>query len=199
MKISLSGITFDTKDLIRIPQSPTMLPRRFTSKLASADPSEGTLELTIEVSDSGRPHCVALVITAGDENEVTGEVLRRLRLDELTKRQTLRAATVLQAEDLPGRITQIGPATATEHAEKALKEHRRTSRTPRQGSRVADEDLAEAAKIYRKAMRTHGSKKAPTAEIAKLMFVDRSTAGRWVGLCREKGLLGPAQRGKAGG
>ena len=54
--------------------------------------------------------------------------------------------------------------------------------------------LTEVAQVYRHAVDSG----APTKAVAKAFHATRSTAGRWVVLARREGLLGPADRTRAG-
>lgn len=192
-------LTFDFEDVFRLPDSRTLMPRRFEAKRHSGHPEEGLAELSIEVDSWGRPRCVGLTITPGASSAVTGTMLRRLTLGRLVDEAALEAATVLGVqEDLGGGITQIGPVTNRDEAAEVL-DRAEPVRKPRQGSPITDEHLKKVAELYKKALRTKGPRKAPTEAVAMQMHASRSTAGRWVEKAREKGFLEPAQRGKAGG
>jgi hypothetical protein len=64
------------------------------------------------------------------------------------------------------------------------------------GGGPSDQDLRAVADIYQLAYLTHA---APTKAVMGRFNLPRSTASRWIRLARERGLLGPATPGKAGG
>jgi transposase len=64
------------------------------------------------------------------------------------------------------------------------------------GGGPSDADLRAVADVYQLAYVTGG---APTKTVMERLGLPRSTAGRWIALARERGLLGPATPRKAGG
>jgi hypothetical protein len=64
------------------------------------------------------------------------------------------------------------------------------------GGGPSDEDLRTVAALYQVAYATG---QAPTRLVMNRLELPRSTASRWIALARERGLLGPATPGKAGG
>jgi integrase len=63
------------------------------------------------------------------------------------------------------------------------------------GGGPSDADLRAVADVYQLAYVTGG---APTKTVMERLGLPRSTAGRWIALARERGLLGPATPRKAG-
>jgi transposase len=70
------------------------------------------------------------------------------------------------------------------------------SERARAGGGPSDEDLRAVADVYGLAFVTGG---APTKTVMERLGLPRSTAGRWIKMARERGLLGPATPRKAGG
>lgn len=62
-------------------------------------------------------------------------------------------------------------------------------------NRVTKEHLRQVAAVYRKAQEAG---EPPTMAVAEAFQASHSTATRWVGLARNEGFLGPAQKGKSG-
>jgi hypothetical protein len=65
---------------------------------------------------------------------------------------------------------------------------------PRRNS-VTREHLEQVATVYRKA---EAVGLPPTKAVSEQLGASHSTAARWVGMARQKGLLGPAQPGRSG-
>jgi hypothetical protein len=80
------------------------------------------------------------------------------------------------------KLTPTGPITLSERA--------------RGGGGPSDEDIRAIADVYQLAYLTGG---APTKTVMQRLGLSRSTAGRWIALARERGMLGPATPRKAGG
>lgn len=66
---------------------------------------------------------------------------------------------------------------------------------PGRGRRISDEFLQRVADVYRDAM---AAGRPPVAAIVGELHAERSTAGRWVMLARQRGFLGPAKGTMAG-
>jgi hypothetical protein len=64
------------------------------------------------------------------------------------------------------------------------------------GGGPSDADLRAVADVYQLAYLTGA---APTKTVMQRLDLPRSTASRWIRMARERGLLGPATPGKAGG
>ena len=64
------------------------------------------------------------------------------------------------------------------------------------GGGPSDEDLRTVAALYQVAYATG---QAPTRLVMNRLELPRSTAGRWIRMARDRGLLGPATPRKAGG
>ena len=67
---------------------------------------------------------------------------------------------------------------------------------PRRGKRLDRAHLQTVADMYR--LEVARGRRDPVWVIADHFNVARSTAGRWVALCRKRGVLGPAKRGSKG-
>ena len=70
------------------------------------------------------------------------------------------------------------------------------SERARTGGGPSEEDLRIIAMVYQVAYATGTP---PTKAVMLRAGVPRSTAGRWIRMARERGLLGPATPRKAGG
>jgi hypothetical protein len=90
--------------------------------------------------------------------------------------------TVREGDKSTWKLTFTGPITLSERA--------------RHGGGPSDEDLRAVADIYQLGYMTGG---APTKTVMDRLGLPRSTASRWIRMARERGLLGPTTRGKAGG
>ncbi len=167
------------------------IPRRFN---AAARASEGTyVQVSIEVDDKGVPTCHSLKIEPEDENGVvTPAALRGVALERLMR---LAVTEQMQLRDL--REGDVEPEVRTTSADRDAfyERYRRGARRPRRGSPLTDENLRQVADLYRAAVKRGDP---PTQTVADQMHVRRSTAGRWVAAARQRGVLGPAERGKGG-
>lgn len=127
--------------------------------------------ITISADATFRDHGFSIDtmrITAGD---VTGELLRAVQVQSLL-RQAVDAA-IKKKGSRP--MLHVGPKFAKDGP--------------------TDQALEAVAMIYRVA---HVSVESPTKAVAERLGLPGSTAGRWVGKARQKGLLGPATKGRAG-
>jgi hypothetical protein len=180
-EITLTISGFPGKGLVSLDDTHGV-PREF-SLTAQLEP-DTKAELDIVVDDDGSPRCTRMEIR-GDE--ISGETVRSIALSRLLR---LGMTTALwRVTSKPDGSVVIEPA--------GDEERRRfyQSRQPRRGSPVTDETLREVARHYRQAAE-HGE--PPSLGVAAAMNVSRSTAARWVKRARERGLLGPALRGRAG-
>ena len=66
---------------------------------------------------------------------------------------------------------------------------------PSKRERISQDLLRDVARVYREA---HAEGRRPTQAVATHFDKPRSTAGRWVGLARQAGFLGPADGPRAG-
>lgn len=94
----------------------------------------------------------------------------------------------------PGeRVLLLGTLRDAEQAEDLYAEVRRLDR--RRRTPLSRDDLADAAKVYRTALKAGDN---PTAKVAEVLYLSRSSAGRWVAEARRRGLLGPTRERRAG-
>jgi hypothetical protein len=162
-----------------------LVPQQFTATGGSADVG---VKLAVEVDDHGVARCTAMELRQLDNGEpITGSTLRKLPSPTRLMRDALAvvAAEVAALSDGGARADVGGHATAFE----------RDVRRPRRGSPLSDEELDRVAKVYRAAL-DHGE--PATQAVADELHLARSTAARWVGKARARGILGPALRGRAG-
>ena len=154
--------------------------------------SEG-VSLEIKVTDRGEPRCI--VVSARDEEGVNGESLRRVPVARLVKEAFATAARKCGPIEEGGEpIMQLVGTTSGDTA-RFYERFAKDVRQPRSGSPLTDEHLGQVAELYRAAV-DRGD--PPTQTVAETMHVTRPTAGRWVAKARERGLLGPAKRGRGG-
>jgi len=147
------------------------------------------LGLEVEIGDRGEPRCRQLEVRATGEDEVTGETLRRVPVARL-----LGLVLAVAAWKVTSPTTmQTGMAAGA--MREFYQSYARGSRRPRRGSPLTDANLRQVAELYRAAF-DRGD--PPTATIAGELHIARSTAARWVAKARERGLLGPSIRGRAG-
>ncbi len=147
-----------------------------------------SVALEVKVDERGGPRCVAL--TARDDDGVTGEAMRSLPVARL-----LKAAFVDASFKLDERGVGHLLSTPLKDREAFYGRVAKDARQPRQGSPITEDDLRQVAELYRAAL---GRGDPPTQTVANSLQVARSTAARWVARARERNLLGPALRGRAG-
>jgi hypothetical protein len=154
--------------------------------------------LTIEC-DGGAPICTGIAAEQG----LSRDLLRALPIQRLVREATAAAARV-EVADLPSSVPARLPegytvsVPAVTQGKDALVEVMRQieQRSPRpRGSRLSDEELDEIASLYRNALAVG---RPPTATVAKVRSVTRSTASRWIYEARRRGFLGAALPRKAG-
>ena len=135
-------------------------------------------ELAQEVQETTAPKLAALFREMASEDHpqyphsATGEY-------PYTKAQLLRMADV--AEDYPEAMADSGP--------------KGRGRPPK----YSQADLENVASIYSDAYRNDADTPHPTLAVMKQLGCGRSTATKLVMKCRAAGLLGPVERGTAGG
>lgn len=153
--------------------------------------SEG-VSLEIKITDRGEPLCIG--VTVRDEEGVNSEALRRVPVARLVKEAFAVAASKVETEKDGQPIPRMVGTSAGDRA-RFYERFAKDVRQPRSGSPLTDEHLAQVAELYRAAVERED---APTQTVADAMHVTRPTAGRWVAKARERGLLGPAKRGRGG-
>lgn len=180
----------DTVTFVRLDDD-FAVPRRFVAEgVRNGHP----MALEIEVSNDGAARCIGLRIFSAGSQRITAETLR-LPIAGLTKQAVAGCArkfTPLEEGGEPVfRLISTGPSEAAAFYERYVTKGRR----PRQGSPLTDENLSEVAQVYRAAVKNGDP---PTRAVMGAMHVERSTASRWIRAARDRGLLGPAMRGKGG-
>lgn len=166
-----------------------VLPRQFFVTHQLDTGGEATLEVATD--DHGATRCVRLELHAPEDGSIVTEVLRAVPVGRLVHLGT--TSQLLRCTELTGGGVKIEPADAEEQRQFYQRYSR--ARRARQGTPLTDDTLAQVATVYRAAAsRTN----RPTETVAETMNVARSTAARWVANARERGLLGPAIRGRAG-
>jgi hypothetical protein len=170
--------------------------RRFAATTTLGD---AEVRLAIEVDDRGAAACRRIEIAA---ERVSGDLLRRVPVGRLLARAMAAAHFrfgepgdgAIRIDFGEGRVARF--PTPMESAE-FYERYARNARRPRRGSPLTEENLRDVAELYRAAVRRGDP---PTQTVATTMNVARSTAARWVAAARNHpaGLLGPAQRGRAG-
>lgn len=167
---------------------------------------EGTgippLDFEIQLGETG-PECTAIRVAEG--GQLTGEVLRKVPLAAVVRGAVAHAArqyTHDQAEGIGSGFELNGETVYTLDSIPAQEEKRGTvedwaksSRRAQAGIPVTDDDLQQVASEYRQALK---GGRNPTAEVARIHHVSRSTASRWVRKARNAGYLGEAHAGRAG-
>lgn len=163
-------------------------PRRF---VASGD----LISLDIEVSRDGIGRCLAVEVRAGSRSDPLTSASLRLPLATLTRQAVAAAArmyTPVGESDQPVFRLLSTPSDAGEDFYQGFTEK---ARRPRSGSPLTDDHLRQVAELYRAAVKRGDP---PDETIAREMHAARSTAARWVAKARERGILGPSVRGRAG-
>jgi hypothetical protein len=158
-----------------------VVPRHFT---AAFDRNFGSVELTVEVDESGLARVVGLALRG---EAIDGGMLRQVPVAALL-REALAEASASTPADL-GRLESGGKSSAS------LELSTPARIEPRSRRRVTDELLERVAGIYRDAQ---ANERAPTQAVADELVATRSAAAQWVAKARERGFLGPAMRGRAG-
>lgn len=152
----------------------------------------------------GRARCVRLKLDAPPGGYLLTQTLRDIPLARLIEEALLMSAVELDADGGPvgepigSRVTSVSEARRLH--KQIEREHRRRLRGTRRKGRVTDKDLEEVARVYR----ANGQTGNPTAAVHAHFRetgrpVSRATAGRWVGMARDRGYLGQApSKGVAG-
>jgi hypothetical protein len=166
-----------------------VLPSRFSASYAFA-------VLTIEI-EAGRPRCRRLTLISNDPRSPIGSsTLRSFPLRDLIADAVKQAAieTVRQPD---GSITATRRvADDQETLDQFLAAYSKAAHKPRRGVRLTDENLRRVADVYRNAL-AQGDP-APTRAVAAAEKTSYGSARRWVGVARERGILGPTKERKAG-
>jgi Family of unknown function (DUF6214) len=168
-----------------------VLPREFS--IVHELDAGGEAELEVAIDDRGAARCVRLEVRAPENGGIVTETLRAIPVGRLLHLGTTDALMTRAQTPERGPVGSFGPATLEE--QRQFYQRYANTRRPRQGSPLTDETLAQVATVYRAAL---GRGDPPTATVAETMNVARSTAARWIASARERGLLGPAMRGRAG-
>jgi hypothetical protein len=171
-----------------------LLPRDFTARgLQIVGEPLRVDALRVRVGDDGRPACRSLTVSPVDEDAaVTTVLLRRLKMAELLEIACAAAAERFR-RDAAGRVVEAPMSGAD-------MEHFRSDfaarvRRPRRGKPLTDDQLRKVAEVWRDAA-ARGSRR-PTLDVARRLYVARSTAGRWIAEARRRGILAPPQKKEA--
>ena len=175
-----------------------------SSEVRWPDEDSGPLRLSVDwrLLD-GRWEPVGLAIAFA-----VGATLRPLRASDL---RGLRLPLVVEAAGARLRETLVDAAARAALAEKPVMtsaEYRKRLLAVRRREEALEagrattpgrpaiplRELKEAARVYQKAFRLH---QPPTQAVARELGVSHAAAAKRVSRCRELGLLGPAERGKA--
>jgi hypothetical protein len=178
------------------------LPDRFTVTITE----EGLPECDLGVRfERGRPLCDELRLRAGKPgapSELTGALLRRIRLDVYLRGAITHAAFPYTRERVEGKEPfDLGGAPAWEAEpgfapwDATLRAIREARRQPRPGVLVSDDHLRQVEAAYRAAM---AQGQPPTRAVMEQWHVARATASRWIARARDRGFLGAARQGVAG-
>lgn len=145
-----------------------------------------TFGFDVEPSATGEPRITELTIRPREGQAIGTENLRRLNISRYL--QAARTAATLRARG-PGKLTRV----RDEDIPDLYEIYRPVRGAPK--PRLSDEALARAVEVYRQAVIAGDP---PTQTVAKVLHLERSTAGRWMVEARRRGLLGPALARKAG-
>lgn len=159
-------------------------------------PARSEVRFTPDADDDAVPFEVRMVIAYdGDRfhvNElcchqvdggppVTGEAIRTLPVARLMGEAAAHVFNV-EATGAPDRSVKVTPLGAFGPSDVA--------------DGPTDEALRKVATVYQL---HHACGLPPTKAVEVVFELPRSTAGRWVGMARERGLLGPTTPGRASG
>lgn len=197
--------------LVRV-AGPFALPERIWATITPDDASVPVCRLEVVV-EHGRPVCNGLRLERRPGGPpVTGTELRAVPVAEYVRRaadELLRELVATENPDGPVTLTDPQFGTVPVNSERfddqhvairvvgltLTKAYRATTRAPRKRGPITDDVLREVAAVYRAAS---FAGPAPTNAVRDQMGVSRATAGRWVAMARERGLLGKASPGVAG-
>jgi hypothetical protein len=142
--------------------------------------------------EGGNPQCDWIRVERGERAaSVTSGALRKIPVARFLRESVSLAAIRLVTRD---DGTVVGePIAGVRVSPLRLG---RQFRRPRRGFPLSEDDLRKVAEVYRDALAAGDP--SPTATVARILHVSRSTAGRWVGRARGDGYLGPARRRRAG-
>lgn len=157
------------------------------------------VEMEIEVQPKGAPRCLGLAVKPEppENTPITATALRRVTIDKLMRQAVADAVVEIGLELPDGERWAIAPGL--EERDDFYERYREGARRPRRGVPLTEDDLVRVANIYRDALADIRHRHRPTAMVAKVEGVSRATAARRVSLARERGHLGPAKPGHAGG
>lgn len=180
----------------------------------STDPTQHASEIRWPDADSGpylvrvgwrllgeRWECVELSCSYVDEaRPLHTKDMRALRLPAILRQAAgeLRRELAGQREEL--RAT-MQPTSSRAEYRKQLAAQRRADEAlqaaaPRRGRPATPlAELQQVATIYERAFRAH---RPPTMAVAETLQISHSAAAKRVAVCRQRGLLGEAEQGKAG-
>jgi hypothetical protein len=125
---------------------------------------------------------------------ITSSLLRRLNISGIVEQTKAGIADFLEHEmtTRPDRF----PDSADLEEQVAQLRRLRNQAAPRRRRGYGPDHYAAVAGVYQRAYQRH---EPPTLAVAEEWVVSKSTAAKWVASARRLGLLGPTQRGKAGG
>ena len=149
------------------------LPYRLELRVVHEDGRFVVDQLTVKRREDGPP------VTTEHLREVPIAALLRLAVESNIMRV---GPTTREGNRSSWELTWASPLALSERA--------------KGGGGPSDEDLRTVAALYQVAYATG---QAPTRLVMNRLELPRSTASRWIALARERGLLGPATPGKAGG
>jgi hypothetical protein len=156
---------------------------------------EFEVEMDIQVDRWGRGRCSRLEVRVPNGQSVSSTLLRAIPVPRLVAQATAEAGSVLQCEDsLPEGGARFSGLTAGERAA-TYKKLMEGAREPRRGAPITDAHLEQVAAVYRQAAEVDDP---PLKAIEEQFEAKRATASKWVRMARDRGILGPALRGRAG-
>lgn len=161
------------------------VPRAMDIEFVSVD-SQPSLQMRIEVRD-GVPLCVKVEIEAAENGrEVRSVDLRAVRIEDWVEDIVSAVAGKIEWND-DGHATI--KYARTEEAERAAARAIRQARATTRGN--VQKRLPEVAEVYRRHFEGR-----PVEAVGAAFGVSYRTAGRYVQLCRDAGLLPPTTPGK---
>jgi hypothetical protein len=150
------------------------LPYRLELRVVHEDGRFVVDQLTVKRREGGPP------VTTEHLREVPIAALLRLAVESNVVR--VRGSATREGDTSSWELEWASPLALSERA--------------KGGGGPSDEDLRTVAALYQVAYATG---QAPTRLVMNRLELPRSTAGRWIRMARERGLLGPATPRKAGG
>jgi hypothetical protein len=171
-----------------LPDQRTAVFPAFTIDGIVDDPKGVRITMDVEIDEWGTPRCAKLTIQPPDGQQVTWKTLRSIRVDRLLREAKARAASPWKSAG-PGRFELASPQERATTYQDIIQPPRRS----RRASPMTDEHLREVAEFYK----DHLESGKPTLAICAKWHVTPPTASRWVARARERGMLGPAVKGRA--